>query len=294
MFLSHFLGGFLLCALLFWSMQSNDVIELRSGGSSATIHRYAAHVTSFLVGGQPVLFLSKKAVLDAPPTAIRGGIPIIWPQFSDRGALPKHGFARNVFWTLLSSTADQAVFELNDSEETRKIYPGFRVIYTVQLQAARLVMTFRAEAKEDDLQFTFALHTYFQVDDIAKVKIHGLQRCKFQNHLNKMALETEGGAPLVIGSEVDRTYLNVPNTLSIETGSESKVMLKTSTNMRDAVVWNPWSEKIKGMADLDANDFHRFVCVEVGNVNEPIRVAKGSSWEAMHEISLVGDGPAKM
>jgi glucose-6-phosphate 1-epimerase len=47
------------------------------------------------------LFCSAQAVFK-PPKAIRGGIPICWPQFSDLGPLSvQHGFARNCTWSVV-------------------------------------------------------------------------------------------------------------------------------------------------------------------------------------------------
>jgi glucose-6-phosphate 1-epimerase len=37
-----------------------------------------------------------------PGAAIRGGVPVVFPQFSDRGPLPKHGIARDREWEALS------------------------------------------------------------------------------------------------------------------------------------------------------------------------------------------------
>ena len=53
---------------------------------------------NFAWRSKQILFLSKDAVFNASK-AIRGGIPICWPQFGPRGNLPAHGFARTTAWT---------------------------------------------------------------------------------------------------------------------------------------------------------------------------------------------------
>ena len=39
--------------------------------------------------------------LGAGSQAVRGGIPVLFPQFADRGPLKKHGFARDLPWQLV-------------------------------------------------------------------------------------------------------------------------------------------------------------------------------------------------
>ena len=73
---------------------------------------YGAHVCSWRTLAPParaevspeLLFVSSKAIF-GPPKAIRGGIPICFPQFSDMGPLEvAHGFARNSEWILTELT----------------------------------------------------------------------------------------------------------------------------------------------------------------------------------------------
>jgi glucose-6-phosphate 1-epimerase len=48
--------------------------------------------------GLPLLYLSP---LQSPSKPVRGGVPVLFPQFAEAGPLTKHGFVRNVGWRLL-------------------------------------------------------------------------------------------------------------------------------------------------------------------------------------------------
>ena len=69
-------------------------------GASCTVALHGGHLLSWLTpDGVERLYLSPDSVFDGR-AAIRGGVPICWPQFNQRGPLAKHGFARNVAWRL--------------------------------------------------------------------------------------------------------------------------------------------------------------------------------------------------
>uniref|UniRef100_A0A2N9HWA8 glucose-6-phosphate 1-epimerase n=1 Tax=Fagus sylvatica TaxID=28930 RepID=A0A2N9HWA8_FAGSY len=118
-----------------------------------------------------------------PPKAIRGGIPICFPQFSNLGSLEQHGFARNRFWTIDSdpppfpTTTSSKTFVdliLKPSEEDSKIWShSFEFRLRVALgPGGDLMLTSRIRNTSTDgkpFTFTFAYHTYFSVSDIRSV-----------------------------------------------------------------------------------------------------------------------------
>src|SRR6478752_4924952 len=82
----------------------STVLLSHPSGSSADIYLNGGHVTSWIpAGGREVLFMGKTATF-APGDPIRGGIPVVWPQFANLGGLPQHWFARKSEWRL----ADEA------------------------------------------------------------------------------------------------------------------------------------------------------------------------------------------
>ncbi|MED6145061.1 hypothetical protein PIB30_021567 [Stylosanthes scabra] len=155
-----------------------------SRGSSAEVYLYGGHVTSWKNDhGEELLFLSSKAIFK-PPKAIRGGIPICFPQFAGHGTLDQHGFARNRFWAVdedpppfPTNTLNKAFVDLilKPSEEDMKIWPhSFEYRLRVALgTGGDLMLTSRIRNTNSDgkpFTFTFAYHTYFSVSDIRLTK----------------------------------------------------------------------------------------------------------------------------
>src|SRR5438270_10896601 len=70
-------------------------------GARVEVYTHGAHLTSWKpASGEERLFLSSRSSF-TPDSAIRGGVPVIFPQFSAMGPLPKHGFARVSEWELV-------------------------------------------------------------------------------------------------------------------------------------------------------------------------------------------------
>jgi glucose-6-phosphate 1-epimerase len=78
------------------------VILTAADGARAEVYLHGAHVTSWLPAGasEDRLFLSRRSRF-AAGAAIRGGIPVCFPQFATQGPLPSHGFARVTAWDLV-------------------------------------------------------------------------------------------------------------------------------------------------------------------------------------------------
>ena len=106
-------------------------------GASAEIYLHGAHVTSWRnAASEELFFLSRESVW-AADKPIRGGIPICFPQFSNHGPLPLHGFARINEWVLtqterLGSGEVVAALQLSDSDATLALWPHQ---FTIELRA---------------------------------------------------------------------------------------------------------------------------------------------------------------
>lgn len=262
---------------------SSHQISTKSG-AIVTVSDFGAHVLSWIPANRTenLLYLSKKSDLSGK-TAIRGGIPIIFPQFSNRGPLPKHGFARLAEWELTEITEGETesslTFRLEDSPESRYIWPyRFKATYRVKLTTNQLQTSLSISNNGvQSYSFTTALHSYFSVQDIQTTTLNGLDRLTYTDSLKNNEKVTSKVDKLSFSEETDRIYLDAIHPLFIN--QSGKPILKIeSAGFKDAVVWNPWEETGAKLADLDKNGYQHFLCVEPATIEHPILLNPGQTW----------------
>lgn len=269
----------------------NNETTLNTDQASVTINHNGAHVTSWKVGEDEVMFLSKNAVLDGS-IPIRGGVPLIFPQFGP-GKMRQHGFARRVKWSLLEKEEgkDEAVakFCLEPNDYTLEMWADvvFYLTFTVKLSGNKLLLDFNVKNTwENPFKFTCAFHTYFNCD-IDKVEVKGLKGCKYNDTLDEGKTKEEAGDFVKFGANVDRVYRNVTWPVTFNMSQNKTVSIES--NVTDCVVWNPWSEKAKAMKDFQDDEYLRMVCVEPGNCIEGIELAVGENWSLTKTMTLTED-----
>ncbi|KAG0495452.1 hypothetical protein HPP92_000143 [Vanilla planifolia] len=277
------------------------IVLRETRGSSVEVYLYGAHVTSWKNDhGEELLFVSNKAIFK-PPKAIRGGIPICFPQFAGTGNLEQHGFARNRLWSIDESPPHLAVNSshrtfvdliLKPTEEDFKIWPHsyefrLRVVLTI---GGDLILISRIRNTSTDgkpFTFTFAYHTYFTVSDISEVRVEGLETQDYLDNLKERERFTEQGDALTFESEVDKIYLNAPPKIAIIDHEKKRTYVLWKEGLPDAVVWNPWDKKAKAIADFGDDEYKHMLCVEAAAIENPITLKPGEEWKGLQEISAV-------
>jgi glucose-6-phosphate 1-epimerase len=219
--------------------------------------------------------------------AIRGGIPVCFPQFSDRGDLLKHGFARNQPWRLAARGAQTATLCLASDLITARHWPhAFHAELRVALAPGMLQVTLAVlNTGNAPWSFTAALHTYLRVDDIRAARLAGLQGVQYQDATDGCIVKTQQEQQLAIGGEVDRVYLAPPDALLLHEGGRPVLQI-SQHGFADTVVWNPGPDKARALPDFPDEDWLRMLCVEAACAAAPVRLEPGQCWEGGQTLAL--------
>lgn len=276
-------------------MTANDAIQLTApDGASATLSLQGGHLLSWKPAGAPEqLYLSARSEF-VPGKAIRGGVPVCFPQFAERGSLPKHGFARTLPWELVQQEQGKddalAVLRLRDSDVTRAIWPhAFELELSVRVGGSSLDVELACENIGDaPLQFTAALHTYLRVADLDAVSVEGLAGLRYFDSI-KQAEALQRMDLLLTGEngvlDLDRIYFGVKERPLLVTEGRRQVVIRQQ-GFEDAVIWNPGPERCAKLADMAPEGWSEMLCVEAACVGRPVELPAGESWVGRQSLRL--------
>jgi glucose-6-phosphate 1-epimerase len=261
-----------------------------SDGACVEVYTHGAHVTSWKpASGEERLYLSNRSAF-APNVAIRGGVPVIFPQFASMGPLPKHGFARLSEWEVVragraSTGKGEAHFRLTSSPRTRELWDhAFEASLVVTVDAMSLALAL--SVLNDDatpFQFTAALHTYLLVDDVRSTVVRGLEGVSYRDSAAGGAEQMQIEGELRPSGEVDRIYRGVSTPLEVR-----DAVRRTGVAMRgfsDVVIWNPGADRAAAVADLDPGGWLRMLCVEAAVIGSPVQLAPGERWTGQQTLT---------
>ncbi|RZI95959.1 MAG: D-hexose-6-phosphate mutarotase, partial [Rubrivivax sp.] len=229
-----------------------------------------------------------------PGKAIRGGVPVCFPQFAERGPLPKHGFARTLPWELVSQQQGKddalAVLRLRDNDATRALWPhAFELELSVRVGGRSVDIELACDNTGDAaLQFTAALHTYLRVADLDAVSVEGLSGLRYFDSI-KQAEALQRMDLLLTGEkgvlDLDRIYFGVKERPLLVAEERRQVVVRQQ-GFEDAVVWNPGPERCARLADMPPEGWSEMLCVEAACIGRPVDLQPGDSWVGRQSLEL--------
>lgn len=266
------------------------------------IYLQGAHITGYMPKDkQQLLWLSKDANY-VKGKAIRGGIPICWPWFGPspygEGSVA-HGFARTSIWQLKSIETDSDSrthinLQLESNSETHLLWPFEFTLECKVIIGSELTISLTTHNTDNKvMQISEAIHSYFAVSDIEQVKVANLANNQYVDKLADNALVIQQG-DVTICEATDRIYTHSANEQRIidsgdsrDSGAGGEIKV-TKAGANDTVVWNPWQDIAKGMADFDDLGYRQMLCVEAVNSQiNPVTIEPGQSHTISQTISLV-------
>ncbi len=257
-----------------------EYLVIQNGFGTAKVALQGAHLFAYQATDKTPLFWVSETAYYQENKAIRGGIPICWPWFGPHpteSTLPQHGFARNSKWQIASWHENQkqstVVMRLSKVWEY-----AYELTLTITL-SKKLELSLKTTNQDTkSFEISQALHSYFDISDIAKTTVIGLESSNYFDQLSKTT-QTQKEV-IVFNQEIDRVYFHYDNhTIEIDDGNRKIRIL--SSGSTSTVVWNPWIEKSSNMADVHNAGYKEFICVESANALKDQRTLYPSESHAL-------------
>jgi len=269
-------------------------IVIKSAAAEGEIYLLGAHLTSWKpADSHEVLFMSRNSLFQ-DGKAIRGGVPVCFPWFGPNPSNPKapaHGFARIRAWELdsLEKHGDDVVvtMQLASDEATKQWWSAdFRLTYRVTFGRELTLEFVLTNIGSEPVTYEAALHTYYRIGDISKTSIEGLDRVHYIDKTDNREEKIQRG-PITIAKETDSVYLDTTADIAIIDPVLRRKITVHKENSHCTVVWNPWIDKAKAMADLGETAWPNMICVEACNVGPFVVELSPEQQHSMKAITTV-------
>lgn len=249
-------------------------VQIETKTARAEIYLYGAQITSWKpAGADEVLFVSEKSYWEVG-RAIRGGVPVCFPWFrakDDDKHAPSHGFVRTKEWRVesISAEAEDSVrvcLSTESDESTRRWWPfDFRLDYRIIVGTALRLELVMKNSGQTALRFEEALHTYFKVGDVERVKVRGLDGVVCLDNRDGNREKTQRG-DLSLSRQTDNAYKDAVGPVEIIDPLLGRVLKTEKHGSASTIVWNPWSDGVSSMTDLGEHEWRGMLCAEGGNI----------------------------
>lgn len=238
------------------------VVRVQTDLGTLIVSLYGGHVISWVPAGKEEVFYMSPLSGHEGGKPLRGGIPVCWPWFG-KIEMPQHGLARTALWTLESvEEFDGGNAKLLLSFEPEG-WNGLRVEMEI-LFGDELVQRLTTRAGSTEVVYSEALHSYFNVGDVRQVTVSGLSDIPFEERAKKGSAASE--SPLRLRNWMDRIYYPAVGELRLRDESMDRTIVIAREGSRSVVVWNPWDEGAREIADLPDDGWTDFICVETANI----------------------------
>lgn len=241
-------------------------LDIKTPQCKAKIFLHGAQITSFIPNDRPDLLWVSEENTYQPGTSIRGGIPICWPWFGPHqdSKKPQHGYARNQLWELnsISYDADTLCITMYLPNTKKLLNQDLNLEIIFKLSTELQIELINRNNSDETIQVTQALHSYFPVSDIKKVKINGLKGAEYFEFGKGPTSDHEDFVQ--INNETDRSYQKVNEQQTIL--DESREIIISRINSKSVVLWNPWIEKSKSLSNFSSIDYKKMICLEAANI----------------------------
>lgn len=248
-------------------------VEITAPRAAGEIYLHGAQVTSWRpAGSDEVIFVSGQSRWE-DGRAIRGGIPVCFPWFrgkADDAKAPAHGFVRTKAWELesIAQDGDSVVVTLNTASDdsTRRWWPyEFRLVHRITMGVALKLELTMTNTGATPLKFEEALHTYHRVGDARKIHVAGLDGVTYLDNMDGNREKVQSG-DVILSRPTDNAYLNVQDAAEVIDPVLHRRIRTEKSGSLTTVVWNPWQDGAKALADLGDGEWQLMACVEASNI----------------------------